>query len=491
MALSRNLPAPPARAEPGTNQPPRWPVALVASGCLVANLILSLARWHRDETPSWDLAIFTQAVKGYAHLGAPVVDIKGAGFNQLGDHFSPILVLLAPFYRWFASPVTLLVAQCLLVAASVLVVGWCAQRHLGARPGLYLGLAYGLSWGLQTGVDAQFHEYAFAVPILALALAAYLDGKWLGAALWAGSLLLVKEDLGFTALMLGGVMAVEGHWRLRQAVPDAARQRRIGLVLAAVSTAATGLIFAVIMPVFNPNGRWDYWGQLGGEATAEGFWGRLTGLFTPAVKVNLLVLLAALVAGSLVLSRLAVLLLPTLAWRLISPVEFHWGTGFHYSMILMPIVFLAAVDALVRLQDSPSPKVRRYARWVPGLAAGFAVVSLAFFPLGSLVKPSTYTPSERAAQTKAVLALIPEGASVATDRGLIVHLVVDHQVFWLGKDHMAPDYVLIDPTAGWSEDPGDPASLAEGYYPGHRYQTVDLSNLAESYRLAQQVDPIG
>src|SRR3954453_11888958 len=83
---------------------------------------LSLVRFHRFPLSSWDNAIFEQAIRGYAHLGAPTVDVKGPGFNQLGDHFSPILVLVAPFYRVFPSAQTVLIAQAVLIAGSAAVI---------------------------------------------------------------------------------------------------------------------------------------------------------------------------------------------------------------------------------------------------------------------------------------------------------------------------------------------------------------------------------
>jgi uncharacterized membrane protein len=42
-----------------------------------------------------------------------------------------------------------------------------AGRALGRGKGLAVGVAYGLSWGLQRAVDFDFHEVAFAVPLLA------------------------------------------------------------------------------------------------------------------------------------------------------------------------------------------------------------------------------------------------------------------------------------------------------------------------------------
>ena len=42
----------------------------------------------------------------------------------------------------------------------------------------------------------------------------------------------------------------------------------------------------------------------------------------------------------------------------------YWGDGFHYNATVMPIVFLAAVDALSRVSpggDPPEPPDRRSA----------------------------------------------------------------------------------------------------------------------------------
>ncbi|MEJ7756438.1 MAG: DUF2079 domain-containing protein [Nocardioidaceae bacterium] len=139
---------------------------------------LSLQRFSRFDTPSWDNAIFTQAIAGYANLGAPVVDIKGPGFNILGDHFSPIIALVAPFYRIFPDPRTLLVAQAVAVGFSVVPIARLAIRRLGLGSGLAVAMAYGLSFGIASAVYVDFHEVAFAAPLLALAGEAYVDRRW-------------------------------------------------------------------------------------------------------------------------------------------------------------------------------------------------------------------------------------------------------------------------------------------------------------------------
>src|SRR4051794_12446375 len=127
-----------------TTRTQRLIAALLAAGVGTAYGVLALVRFRRFTISSWDHAIFEQAVKGYARPGAPIVDVKGPGFNILGDHFSPIDALIAPFYRVLPSAQTILLAQVVLLAISVAVIAAVAMRHLGTVTGVVIGLAYGL-----------------------------------------------------------------------------------------------------------------------------------------------------------------------------------------------------------------------------------------------------------------------------------------------------------------------------------------------------------
>src|SRR5699024_12645523 len=186
-----------------------WPVALVVAAVVTAAyVVFSLRQWARFEVPSWDLGIFTQVVRSYADLRAPVSEIKGPGFMILGDHFHPLLAVLAPVYRLLPSGATLLVLQALLVGVSVLVVTRSAGRHLGRFAGVGIGLAYGLSWGLQTAVAAQFHEIALAVPLLAARCAALVRRDRRAAAWWAVPVLGGQEARGLPVAANGVVILV-------------------------------------------------------------------------------------------------------------------------------------------------------------------------------------------------------------------------------------------------------------------------------------------
>src|SRR5260370_36343806 len=58
--------------------------------------------------------------------------------------------------------------------------------------------------------DFEFHEIAFAVPLLAFSLSALVCGHLKAAVLWALPLVFVKEDQGFTVAALGLYLTLAG-----------------------------------------------------------------------------------------------------------------------------------------------------------------------------------------------------------------------------------------------------------------------------------------
>ncbi len=70
-----------------------WVTSLAVFG---AYLAISLLRLLQLNPTSWDLAIYTEYVKPAASWHAPVADVRTAGFNLLGDHFQPIVMMIAP-----------------------------------------------------------------------------------------------------------------------------------------------------------------------------------------------------------------------------------------------------------------------------------------------------------------------------------------------------------------------------------------------------------
>ncbi|MGJ5827363.1 DUF2079 domain-containing protein [Streptomyces ossamyceticus] len=440
---------------------------LLALGLFVAYATESVCRYRYMGTRSWDLGIFEQAVRAYAHLRAPVVDLKGPGFHVLGDHFSPVTALLAPVYRVFPSPVTLLVAQAALFALSAVPVTRAATRRLGRSRGLAIGVAYGLSWGLQRAVDFDFHEVCFAVPLIGFSLEALLARRWRAALLWALPLVLVKEDLGVTVAALALLVMV------RAGRHGAQRDVALGVAVASFGAVAALVTFTMIIPAFNTSGGYDYWSKVGGAGPFDGL----------DTKVRTLLWLLVPTTGLLALrSPLLIAALPTLGWRFLSSDEHYWGTAWHYSAVLMPIVFLALVDALPAAHRSPRRWLRSYAFHLPAGVASAALALTTSLPLSTLTEADAYRVPERVVAVEKLLATIPDGATVESNVGPISRLTSRCRVFWIGRTKdLAPDYIVFTNSSRWVEDV---PRYARQLHPRHRYE---LDGLVQGYVLLRRV----
>ncbi|MFF6969929.1 DUF2079 domain-containing protein [Streptomyces tsukubensis] len=423
--------APAVAPEPGPRPAARFPAALLpwawAAGLFALYATVSVRRHLLIRTTGYDLGIFEQAVRAYAQLRPPVVPLRGEDFNLLGDHFHPAIAVLAPLYRIWPGPLTLLLAQAALLAVAVVpLAGWAAEV-LGRRAAHAVALVYGLSWGIASAVAFDFHEVALAVPLVSAAVTALGRRRWRAAVLWAAPLVLVKEDLGLTLAAVGAYLVWKGP-------------RRLGLFTAAAGIAASAVEIKLLLPAFNPAG-----GYAHGENLGEGAHGSLltTIAFAPLdalrpdIKAMTLVLVFAPSALLALRSPLALLALPTLAWRMLSQNAFHWGTSFHYSAVLMPIVTAGLIDAL-RHWRTPGPVTPGPATAGPGsgarspaarhirasLVTALAVtaVMLPSFPLAQLAQRATWRTGEHVAAARQVLARIPDGATVAATNRLVPQL---------------------------------------------------------------------
>jgi uncharacterized membrane protein len=461
------IPAPlPAPARDRRLAPGRRDPYLLAAVLFAAYAAVSVGRYRRMGTRSYDLGIFEQAVRAYAHLQAPITDLKEPGFNVLGDHFSPVTALLAPFYRLFPSPVTLLVAQAALFALSAVPVTRAAARLLGRARGLALGVAYGLSWGLQNAVDFDFHEICFAVPLIAFSLEALLRHRWRAALLWGLPLVLVKEDQGLTLAAVAVVVALRArrHGSPR-AVPYA-------IAVASFGAVATLVTFTVIIPAFATTGASDYLSKVGENGPLDG----------ADIKFRTLLWLLVPTSGLLALrSPLLLAALPTLGWRFVSSDAHYWGPQWHYSAVLMPIVTLALVDALPAARSSPRPWLRSYALQLPATVAGAALALTTALPLGTLTEADAYRVPARVTAVEKLLDTIPDDATVESNVGPISRLTSRCRVFWIGRTKgLAPDYIVFDNASRWVEDvPG----YARQLHPRDRYE---LRGVIQGYVLLER-----
>jgi uncharacterized membrane protein len=413
------------------------PVAFgITVGTFAAAYAAAAILKHRHFNSSYDLAIYDQAIWHLSRFEAPASSFRGMS-NLFGDHFHPIIVLLAPLFWLTRSAEALLVAQALLLAASIVPVFLFARDRLAPGPALAVSIAYGFFWGLQQTATFDVHEAAFAPLAVGVLLLAMDRKQWRW--FWAAAITVaaVKEDLSPFLAFLGGYLIVNG-------------ERRRGAILMVSSLAAFALLVGVVIPAASDVG--DYGYRAAYSEVLRAPWRLPMMLVTPPLKLLTAFLWVAPFAMLPWASPLSVLLLPFAAERFLSASRNHWGTIFHYSAPLAPIVAMAAADGLARL----SGRIQDFAirrRMIVGCAA--ACVLLAALlpghqPLWQLFSPHVYRfgPIERSGEQ--AIRMIPTDASVVAQSCFAPHVSHRSKLYLLEPRQVDADYVVgVEARSPW------------------------------------------
>jgi uncharacterized membrane protein len=427
--------------------------ALVVYGLFTQNM------WDQLQVGACDLGIFYQAAHGWAFQGWPYVPIKG--YPQLGDHFSPVFLLLAPAFWIHDSPATLMGAQVLLVCLSAVPVYIAVRRAHGMLPAALVEAAYLASFAVQGTVAFPVHEVMFGAPLIAWALERAMAGRWTWASIVMAATVFVKEDMGITVAAFGLYALVN-------------RKRRHGLWLIAFGLVMFVVCVDVIIPSMNPAGftySGDYSGNLGGAVGVGSDIGYiLTHPFqvasalwdNPAKRADWAHLL--LPVGFLALaSPMALVGLPIMITRMLSTRDTQWSWELYYDLPLLPIVYLAAVDAYGRIWRLPPlagllARMRRRNAWpkhvVFTLLAGAGVYAVyAIQPTlqiyGWLNLDRYQADPGYLQQVDAVLPYLPPGVAAQATNVLTVPPASSDTMTVFANGAASGDWALID-----LDDPG-------------------------------------
>ncbi|MDR1449630.1 MAG: DUF2079 domain-containing protein [Propionibacteriaceae bacterium] len=354
--LASGIPRPTRREKPGFARRDLLFYGLLAGIAILCSLVyaaVSLGRYDHFQTGE-DLGLFGEAVRSYADFSAPLSALKAQGsFNLLGDHFTPIIAALAPFYKLWPDVRLLLVAQALLFGATAAAIGLACRSQLRPWAGLLVAGAFGLSWGVVEAAAYDFHETAFAVPFLAFALLAARARRWRVLWIFCGLLWLTKEDMTF--FTAGLALTLLAQKQVRQAA-----------ALAAASVTVFAVLVWGVIPRLSFYGRYTYFSVVADETMAASVARHLS---TPAFWVYLAAL--AVTAGLGLLSPLALAGLPVIASRLVSSDDAYLSFGFHYNATLMTVCFIALADGWARWRRDPGQgTLNPSLRWRRAAAGG-------------------------------------------------------------------------------------------------------------------------
>ncbi|RYF29653.1 MAG: DUF2079 domain-containing protein [Chloroflexi bacterium] len=411
----------------------KWFCSITFIGLLLY-LVISISKHLHFGSTGYDLVIFDQAVRNYSLFSAPASTFRGFE-NLLGDHFHPILAVLAPLY-WIAdTPIMLLIAQALLIVSAAIPVYLYGIKKLSRMSALFVVIAFILNAALLRAIYFDFHEIAFAIPLIAWAIYFIETGRWKWLYASLALLLLTKETFGILAVFFGLYLLAK-------------RQFYRGTAVILVGVASFLLITKVVIPYFAGGGSFNYWtydqlgsdlpSAIGGIITNPLF--ALSLLFLPAVKIVTFIKTFGIFFGFTFLSPIIILAVPLVLERFLSSNSNYWQFHFHYGATVAPILAMAFIDGVDRLTKYgflQKYNPRKYITYVSGGAAAVAVVLFAISPMTFIAKPSNWSMTNMERSGYSMISSVKKSESVCATNHIAPHLGA-HNLYLLDETTAKP-----------------------------------------------------
>lgn len=394
----------------------------------------------------FDLGNMVQAVWSTVH-GHPLEMTDGSTGEQvvrLGTHVDPFLVLLAPLWVVWPSPLALILAQIVVVSLGALPVFWLARLHLGSeRLAGVLALAYLAYPWVATSAVGAIHPVTFAITFLLFCVWSLEVGRLWVFAFFAALTMSTGELMGLPIAGLGVWYAL------------ARGRRAVGAAMVLAGAVWTFVAVSVIVPAVR-----------GGESVYYGFYEGVGG--SPQGVVRTLFTDPGAVVGALFESQdiayVVWLGLPLLFLFLLSPglaavaipqllanglSGFRSMTDPRYHSVAAIIPFLVAATAL-GIRKIPELRRGMAAAAVLVCSATLALVvgpwprAVGMTPLGGRDMPEP----ERVAALREAVSLVPRDAAVAASNGPGGHLSGRRYIYSLPNVERA-EWVVVDLAEPW------------------------------------------
>lgn len=331
--------------------------------------LISITNHYLFRTSALDLGIFNHAAYNYAHLQSSYFTLglteKETGIVEcFGNHFSPFIFLLAPFYFIFGT-YSLLVFQIIAVLIGGFGVYQYGKIRLTNQQLLPLIVIQFFSiWGIYSALAFDFHLSVIASMLVPWLFFYHHKGKLKSFLLILLLIVLTRENMSlWMAFVLAGIWMDK---RLR----SAHFKPMIYPVLISCCIIYFLLAMKVFMPHFTPyesSGQLSRYAHLG-ESVPDIiknllihpsklfdllFANTLNDTTFNGIKLELhtMVLLAG---GALFLIRPAflVMLIPIYLQKLLSNDYGMWGINNHYSIEFVPIMSLLLIEVVSRLKST-------------------------------------------------------------------------------------------------------------------------------------------
>jgi uncharacterized membrane protein len=363
----------------------------------------------------------------------------GEQVSRLAGHVDPFLVLLAPVWKVWPSPLSLALVQIAVVALGALPVFWLARRRLGSeRVAGILALAYLAYPWVATSAYGAIHPVTFAITFLLFCVWFLETERLVPFAVFALLAMSTGELMGLPVMALG-IWFAFAHGR-----------RAAGAAIAGIGLAWTAFALLVVVPHYRTgeNQFFGFYDRIGGSP--EGVLKMLfthpetiLGALVEGHDIAYLLWLAVPLLGLFFLSPgLAAVATPQLLANTLS--DFKSMTDPRYHSVAAVIPFLIAATAVGIGKLSPARR---------GLAAGgvlvaSATIGLAVGPWARIVDGTPLGGRPRLSDARvealaAAVAAVPGGVPVSTSNSAGAHVSNRRYVYTVPKIGRA-EWIVID-----------------------------------------------
>jgi uncharacterized membrane protein len=474
---------------------------LLAAAIALWIVAIFVASVYKYETygQGYDQVDFEQAIWNTVQ-GRPMEDSR---FNFTGSVFGmdwmPMLFLFVPFYAVLPSAHTLFFLQIVGAALGAIPVYWLARDRMGSKlAGLGLGAAYLLYPVLLHGVLNPFQVRLFSVTLLLFAFYWYEKGNWKLFWLFAALAMLARSDVSFVIVMFGvyGLLTRKSWPHVLAPIVVGAGYFVLSALVLVPAFAYPGALDPPAGPIIDPMQCWPcginpqlaYYGHLGRNGP-EIVWNVISRpvdtfqlVFTGEKLGYLVSLLLPVLFLPLLSLRPLVLGLPILALNLLSTREAQFDYQHHYSLLLIPGIFAAAVygaNSVVSWDERRMTHDAGTDNGDAGEGTGLArrrfvvssLLALGLVAWGLVIQVPYKNPAVRAflfpeppatvAAANELARMVPPEAMVAVSSKLAPHLLPRRYIYnfppapyspynfdgRVRDDYVDLDYILVDPDA--------------------------------------------
>lgn len=389
---------------------------------------------HLDfKTSALDTGMLNHALYSYAHLRADkfTLALNGSEAPYLGDHFSLITMLYAPFFYLFGE-YTLLIIQIL----SILIGGYGIFKYsqfkgLNQWMSLLLTIHFFTIFGIYSALNFEIHNNVIAAMLVPWFVYFFDKGQLKWMLVFYVLIIISKENMALWMIFILIALIIR-----KEGMVISKRKISILIIFAAVYFL---VVTQLIMPVLAKGsgltqfGRYSHIGDSLGEMALK-FWRKPDKFFIMlfentlekenglGVKSQLHFLV--IISGGFAFFRrphFLIMLIPIYAQKMFSNSITLWGIEKQYSIEFVPIISLAVIALILHYKDT---------KWSWLIILLLIYTSVHFNEKNlRFLKKKHYVSDMQVEKINELLKVIPDDAIISVNTALAPHLAFREKIY--------------------------------------------------------------